>query len=257
MEECLLQSDRSLETSYVPLESRSSRHRIFAFFLLFLLCLNTTVGNIFLASSSALNFLCWYGALPALPTVLSQFFWLYVDTKQSHLLLKGSWLLFSAFSECRLYDSDTLRLLRSRTIFFFFRFLKIIFCVCAHVCWFYCLCNCVAGCICSAPSTLGISELLQLIMKACPYTALLLDIYSLLLRGCSAKIADCSEAEGKPKWNSETERLDVLPACQLLRCVWILQTMVQNQLLPKAYLSNPQKIQMVLRCFFSDSPFEQ
>lgn len=33
--------------------------------------------------------------------------------------------------------------------------------------------------------------------------------------------------------------------------------MVQNHLLPKAYISNPQKIQMVLRYLFADSAFEQ
>lgn len=54
VEEFLFQSDRSFETSYVPLESLSTRHLIFAF----LLCLHITVGSIFLASSSALIFLC-------------------------------------------------------------------------------------------------------------------------------------------------------------------------------------------------------
>lgn len=95
----------------------------------------------------------------------------------------------------------------------FYRFFPYFFCVCVRVCWFYCLCCCVAGCICSALSTSCISELLYLIMKAHPYTALSLDIYSLLIHGCSAKITDCSAAEGKPKSNPETEWLEVLPAC--------------------------------------------
>lgn len=103
-------------------------------FLLFPFVLSLLEYNCWehLASSCALNFLCLNGAIPALPTVLSQFFWLYVDTKQSPLLLKGSRLLFSAFSVCRLYDSDTLRLLpspKSVSTDFFHIFL----CVCVRV----------------------------------------------------------------------------------------------------------------------------
>lgn len=68
------QSDTSFETSYDPLESLHTRHPIFAFLLFFLLYLHITIGSIFLASSSPSISLCCYWALPALPTMLSQFF---------------------------------------------------------------------------------------------------------------------------------------------------------------------------------------